>query len=89
MYELFLESIKPVSNIILNDDLKNEIIIHENISCCYLKKISSLFVVVNKGKHSRSTYPILRTTYPNNFLFIYGLKRVDVGDKWNFRAGCI
>ena len=25
-----------------------------------------------KGMHSQSTYPILRSTYPNNFLFFGG-----------------
>ena len=30
-----------------------------------MKQISTLFVIVYKG----STYPSLRTTYPNNFLF--------------------
>ena len=54
---------------ISNDELIKEIIIHENISCCFLKQIGSLFVVVYKGMHSQSTYPILRTTYLNNFLF--------------------
>ena len=46
-----------------------EIIIYENISWCYLKQISSLFIVVYKGMHSQSTYPILRKTCQNNFLF--------------------
>ena len=69
VYGLFLESIKPVSSIILNDEYIKEIINHENISSWYLKQISSLFVVVYKGMHSRSTCPILRTTYANNFLF--------------------
>ena len=66
-------------------------IIHENISCCYLKQISGLFFVVYKGMHSRFTYPILRTTYQNNFLFLR-VNSFRVGrceDKWNFRAGCI
>ena len=30
--------------------------IHENISCCFLKQIGSLFVVVYKAMHSRFTY---------------------------------
>ena len=67
--KLFLESIKPVSSIILNDEWIKQIIIYENISCCYLKQISSLFFVVYKGMHSRSIYPILQTTNQNNFLF--------------------
>ena len=34
-----------------------------------MKQISNLFVVVYKGMHSQSTYPILRTTCQNNFVF--------------------
>ena len=55
----------------------------------FLKQIGSLFVVVYKGMHSQSTYPILRTTYPNNFLFSRVNSCEDVRDKLNFRAGCI
>ena len=68
-YGLFLESMKPVSNMTLHDEYMKEIIIHENISFCVLKQISSFFYVVYNGMHSRSTYPFLRTTYQNNFLF--------------------
>ena len=52
--------------------------------------------MVYKGMHSRSTFPILRTTYPNNFLLVAkmfslcdGLEWVDVRDKWDFGAGSL
>ena len=47
-----------------------------------LKQIVILYI----GMHSRSTYPILRTTYPNNSLFSRVNSFEDVRDKWNFRG---
>ena len=66
----------------------------------FFKQSSSLFLVVYKGMHPWSTYPILQTTYQNNFLFsrVNSWENVEptwqirlrVGRcKWNFRAGCI
>ena len=48
---------------------KKENKFYVNIACCFMKQISSLFVVVYKLIQSQSTFPILQRTYLNNFFF--------------------
>ena len=61
MYVLFFESIKQVTNIIMNDGIYKR----DHNSCKYfmllLKQISRIhvFVVIYIGIHFQSTYPIL------------------------------
>lgn len=53
-----------------------------------MKQIGSLIVVVNKSIYFQFSYPILQTTYQNNF-FVLARKSIKwVSKKWIFRAAC-
>ena len=87
MNGLYLESIKLVSSIIL-------IIIHQNISCCNLKQISSLSLSFTKecilDLPTLFYERLIKTFFCfRGFSLPDGLEWVDVRDKCNFRAGCI
>ena len=55
----------------------NKIIIHENISCCYLNQNSSLFVVVYKGMHSRTILPYFTNDLSKQFLVFSRVNRCE------------
>lgn len=63
------ESINPVTNTILCYEEIKENTFYLDMLCYFRKQIISLFVAILKWIHSQSTYPILRTTYQNNFMF--------------------
>lgn len=62
---------KPVAKTQLYDDHEEikDHIFNVNILCYYMKQIGSLIVVVYKSIYFQFNYPILQTTYQNNFSF--------------------